>query len=802
MRMSPVTLARAAGIVAAMAMIGLFIVATREQPSSQRLSFAPAGGGFVPPTRMNPGTGGGDITDVIAGTGLTGGGSTGGVTLNVACGAGITCAADSIALDPSALFSTNNVIPKGNGTGLTSSTWTDDGTVTATSASSLRVSRGAAQQVEFQLRQSGQTVWSIYEAASSNNLRIWNDAAGGGDLLTLTPMTMTLSRDDGASHANRPILTITNSSVAGAFNHRADIQFNVANTAGVNQNHVIQAEGEAMYIGSPSSTIISSGVFQALGGAILGDADADTHTLRGTSTVQTTGADSSARLNFANDAKTWHLNVDGSLSDAFAVVETGVATWTRWDAGGGLSHAGNFNVGGGDTSAHTIFGDISQRNNVGTTINSGLGFEMWDTTAFAAGVGGAIDLLGKFNTGGSYQYGARIKAMKSNSIDGNDAFDLVFATHPNGGATAERLRIDSEGNAYGPTDNTYFAWDRSGSDSRIGFTKKSGFTGKLTYGSANSFAIAQSNAIGIAASNTFTDRLVIDSSGNTSIVGVTTIKTGTPTTPAAASANAVLILEVVDGNHNYQAFRGTGQMGLRFNNASGEGDGFLIYDGGARSLYYGSAGTVRQYIDSSGGVQIGDTANTGVASDVDVFTIGNAGTGQSTTGKALAKLTNTGSYTTAGGNVTYYGANIAVSATESAGGNTLTGVALRLSATNGDVPTGIHVDDGDTQIDDKVYVANEGVTVTNCGTGASVSGNEHAGVLTPGTGSPTSCQLNFTAAYRGSYPSCTAIVEGISAVLHISASGGSGITTGLAIFNSSVALAGDRKIHYHCFGRP
>ena len=51
----------------------------------------------------------GDITDVIAGSGLTGGGSTGNVTLNVGAGTGITVNADNIAVNMSA-FSTTDLV--------------------------------------------------------------------------------------------------------------------------------------------------------------------------------------------------------------------------------------------------------------------------------------------------------------------------------------------------------------------------------------------------------------------------------------------------------------------------------------------------------------------------------------------------------------------------------------------------------------------------------------------------------------------------------------------------------------------
>lgn len=285
--------------------------------------------------------------------------------------------------------------------------------------------------------------------------------------------------------------------------------------------------------------------------------------------------------------------------------------------------------------------------------------------------------------------------------------------------------------------------------------------------------------------------------------GFTTIRTGASASTAAASTAAtVLELGQVDSTNNYLTFRTvSAQAGFRFNNSSGEGDGFFVY-GSGRNFLWGTGGVVRAELDVNGRVFYGDTTNTAVASDVDVVTVGNTGTGQSTDGTSVVKVTHTGSITTASGNRTYYGGNYAVSATESAGGNVLKGVALRASATGGDEPTAFWADDGDTLIDDKLYVANEGVTVSSCGSGASVSGNELAGVITPGTGAPTSCTLNFTVSYRGSYPSCVAMLEGINGDININASGGGGITTALVTFTTANTLAGDKRIHYHCMGRP
>jgi hypothetical protein len=58
-----------------------------------------------------------------------------------------------------------------------------------------------------------------------------------------------------------------------------------------------------------------------------------------------------------------------------------------------------------------------------------------DTTAFAAGVGGSIDLGGTYRSAGDFQAFTRIAAEKSNATDGNFGYDLGFYVTTNGGST-------------------------------------------------------------------------------------------------------------------------------------------------------------------------------------------------------------------------------------------------------------------------------------------------------------------------------------------------------------------------------
>ncbi|MCG3128740.1 MAG: hypothetical protein CHACPFDD_03631 [Phycisphaerae bacterium] len=86
-----------------------------------------------------PGTGGGGITDIIAGNGLTGGSSTGVVTLDVGAGIGVTVSADEISFD--AGFGDAQYVNEGQANSI-STTMIQDGAVTSAKLAENSVDSG------------------------------------------------------------------------------------------------------------------------------------------------------------------------------------------------------------------------------------------------------------------------------------------------------------------------------------------------------------------------------------------------------------------------------------------------------------------------------------------------------------------------------------------------------------------------------------------------------------------------------------------------------------------------------------
>lgn len=128
--------------------------------------------------------------------------------------------------------------------------------------------------------------------------------------------------------------------------------------------------------------------------------------------------------------------------------------------------------------------------------------QVWLVDSANASIASTTNYMLRFNVSST---NATIDAM---STDGATAKTLTLG-HSSGG-------LALFGSVRGSIDNTHFGFDTS-DPPRFGMTKKSGFITKLTHGSATSFAIARSSTNDIAATGTFTDELVIDTSGQVTL---------------------------------------------------------------------------------------------------------------------------------------------------------------------------------------------------------------------------------------------------------------------------------------------
>ena len=75
----------------------------------------------------------------------------------------------------------------------------------------------------------------------------------------------------------------------------------------------------------------------------------------------------------------------------------------------------------------------------------------------SAGPGGGVGFSFKQNSGGAYAQAGGIRGIKENTTDGNYASALTFYTRPNGGGTAERMRISSAGYVTKPAHPSFLA---------------------------------------------------------------------------------------------------------------------------------------------------------------------------------------------------------------------------------------------------------------------------------------------------------------------------------------------------------
>lgn len=181
-----------------------------------------------------------------------------------------------------------------------------------------------------------------------------------------------------------------------------------------------------------------------------------------------------------------------------------------------LDSAGNFFVGS------TTGVDSSKMQVVGVkAFSSGIPqgqLNVADSTAYAAGVGGAIAFGGKYHSAGFYTTFASIEGNKENSTDGHYDGNLVVRVRSNGGDNVERMRISAIDNSVRIYSGT------SGSSPALVFGSETNAAKKAIFLEGFWLVLQGHNNEGIRfqttnGAGTITTRMTIGGSGAVSIPG-------------------------------------------------------------------------------------------------------------------------------------------------------------------------------------------------------------------------------------------------------------------------------------------
>jgi hypothetical protein len=203
-----------------------------------------------------------------------------------------------------------------------------------------------------------------------------------------------------------------------------------------------------------------------------------------------------------------------------------------------------------DASGNLLVGGTAQSgtaNRAAVFSANKFGLSIIDTTAQAAGVGGALNLGGNYRSTGDAQAFCRVAAAKENSTDNNFAYAMTFATTPNGGTFTERARIDSAGTL-------------SLRDAPSGNALQFGTSSGGTYTERSRIGVNASNGLDFAVGS-ITAGMTLDTSGNLGI-GTT-----------APNASAIL-----DAQSTTKGVRMPNMTTTEKNAISSPAAGLMVYD--------------------------------------------------------------------------------------------------------------------------------------------------------------------------------------------------------------------------------
>lgn len=426
-------------------------------------------------------------TTYTAGAGLT----LVGTTLAVGAGTGITVNADDIAVSTNGI--TDALLRQSAGLSVVGRSANSTGNV-------ADITAGSDGDV---LRRSGTTLGfgSIPVASVTGAL---STSAVSGTTGRIAKFTGTNAVGDSLMVSDAGSVYVTGgtgslTATGGIHMYFASNQGVISSTTPGTANRQLTINGNNLILQGDGATALTisgnDGTFAdalAINGSLTaGDADADTHTLRGVPTVKKTGVDSAADLYFENDVSNWRVGVDGANSDRFHVTETGVGVWMTIAKTTGATTIYNNATLGDSTSAdaHTVNGRMaveSSNSSVNTNALSGT-FRASANAGSAIGVGGVN--TGTYNTTGGalIAYGLYGYSDATRSSGANNLTNIGVYGTAGGGQVSYAFYGDSGDNRFNVS---------SGSTT---FVRNVSIDGNATIGNATSDSHTVNGALTVSA---------------------------------------------------------------------------------------------------------------------------------------------------------------------------------------------------------------------------------------------------------------------------------------------------------------